>query len=221
MTAEDLINHSIPVLRPTDSVSRALDVMQDCGIHQLVLIEDGQLKAILTEDTLLNWFNDEDTLGTLPIDGQPMSGNIFQHIYELINLANIHQLQIVPILDEDNSYIGCIVVTEMLAKFAEQLGVQDTGAVVVLKMNDYDYSLTDISRLVESNNTKIISSFFAKNPVGFADATLTLKLNRTDISPVVATLERFGYNIEGTYADSGTENLDQNRLHSLLRYLEV
>ncbi len=221
MFAEDIINHSIPVLRPTDTVSRALDMMQDCGVRQLPMVENNQLKSVFDEDLLLNWLNDEDTLETLPIDKEPISGHIFQHIYELINLSNIHQLQILPILDEDNTYIGCIVVTEMLAKFAEQLGVQDTGAVVVLKMNDYDYSLTDISRLVESNNTKIISSFFAKNPTDFADARLTLKLNRTDISPVVATLERFGYNIEGTYADSGVENLDQNRLHSLLRYLEV
>jgi acetoin utilization protein AcuB len=221
MTAQDLINYSIPVLRPTDTVSRALDVMQDCGVHQLVMIENDQLKANFTEDTLLNWLNDEDELAALCTDNEPISGHIFQHIYELISLANSHHLQTLPILDEDNSYIGCIVVAEMLAQFAEQLGVQDTGAVVVLKMNDYDYSLTDISRLVESNNTKIISSFFAKNPIDFADARLTLKLNRTDISPVVATLERFGYNIEGTYANSGTENLDQNRLNSLLRYLEV
>ncbi len=221
MTAQDLINYSIPVLRPTDTVSRALDVMQDCGVHQLVMIEDNQLLAIFSEDTLLNWLNDEDELAMLPLDAKPISGNVFQHIYELIGIANGHQLQLLPILDEDNSYVGGIVVAEMLAQFANQLGVQDAGAVVILKMNDYDYSLTDISRLIESNNTKIMSSFFAKNQLGLAESTLTLKLNRTDISPVVATLQRFGYNIEGTYADSGTENIDQNRLNSLLRYLEV
>ncbi len=221
MTAQDLINYSIPVLRLTDTVSRALDVMQDCGVHQLVMIEDNQLLATFSEDTLLNWLNDEDELAMLPLDNKPVSGNVFQHIYELIGIANGHQLQLLPILDEDNSYVGGIVVAEMLAQFANQLGVQDAGAVVILKMNDYDYSLTDISRLIESNNTKIMSSFFAKNQLGLAESTLTIKLNRTDISPVVATLQRFGYNIEGTYADSGTENIDQNRLNSLLRYLEV
>jgi acetoin utilization protein AcuB len=221
MTAEDLINHSIPVLRPTDSVNRALEVMQDCGIRQLAMVENGELKALFDEDLLLNWLNDDDELGALSLENQLISGNIFQHIYELISLSNSHHLQILPILDEDNSYIGSIVVAEMLSRFAEQLGVQESGAVVVLKMNSYNYSLTDISRLVESNNTKIISSFFANNPTEIDKATLTIKLNRTDISPIIATFERFGYDVESTYADIGTENLDQNRLNSLLRYLEV
>jgi hypothetical protein len=89
-------------------------------------------------------------------------------------------------------------------------------------MSNRDYSMTEISRLVESNNVKIISSYFSGAAYGALDeATLTLKLNRTEISPVVATLERFGYSVEGVFASTALESPDRHRLDLLLRYLEA
>lgn len=82
--------------------------------------------------------------------------------------------------------------------------------------------MTDISRLVESNNVKIISSYFSGAEYGDIDqATLTLKLNRTEVSAVVATFERFSYVVENVYANEPLENPDRHRLDLLLRYLET
>jgi hypothetical protein len=102
------------------------------------------------------------------------------------------------------------------------LGAQEKGAIIVLKMANRDYSLTEISRLVESNSTKIISSFFSGAEYGALDeATLTLKLNRMEVSGVVATLERFGYTVESIYGNSPVENPNRHHLDLLLRYLET
>ncbi len=222
MLAEELINPATPVLRPYDSVGQAVDLMDEYGIRQLALVEDEVYKGLLSEDTLLSFPDDEKLLSELNLPPNPVHANLFQHIFEIMGIANQYRLDSVPVLDEDNLYAGTIVVTDMLAKFAGLLGSQEAGAVVVLKMSNRDYSMTDISRLVESNNTKIISSYFSGAEYGAIDqATLTLKLNRAEISAVVATFERFGYSVENVYANEPLENPDRHRLDLLLRYLET
>lgn len=222
MLAEELINPATPVLRPYDSVGQAVDLMDEYGIRQLALVEDEVYKGLLSEDTLLSFPDDEKLLSELNLPPNPVHANLFQHIFEVMGIANQYRLDSVPVLDEDNLYAGTIVVTDMLAKFAGLLGTQEAGAVVVLKMSNRDYSMTDISRLVESNNTKIISSYFSGAEYGSIDqATLTLKLNRTEVSAVVATFERFGYSVENVYANEPLENPDRHRLDLLLRYLET
>jgi len=222
MLAEELINPATPVLRPYDSVGQAVDLMDEYGIRQLAVVENEVYKGLLSEDTLLNFPDDEKLLSELHLPPNPIHANLFQHIYEVIGIANQYQLDTVPVLDEDNLYAGTIVVTDMMAKFAGLLGAQEAGAVVVLKMSNRDYSMTDISRLVESNNVKIISSYFSGAEYGDIDqATLTLKLNRTEVSAVVATFERFGYVVENVYANEPLENPDRHRLDLLLRYLET
>lgn len=222
MLAEELINPNIPVLNPTDSVLEALDIMEQNGLSQLAMVENDAYLGLISEDMLLNLPDDTSLLGALNLPEESVHVHLFQHIYELIQLTNQYRLALVPVLDEEGLYAGAVVTNEMLAKFALLLGVQEPGAVVVLSMPNHDYSLTDISRLVESNNTKILSSYFASAEYGMPnEATLTLKLNRTDVSAVVATFERFGYQVAGTFSNKPIENPDRQRLDLLLRYLET
>lgn len=222
MLAEELINSTTPVLRPYDSVGQAVDLMDEYGLRQLALVEEEEYKGLLSEDTLLSLPDDEKQLSDLNLPPNPVHATSFQHIFEVMGIATHYQLDTVPVLDEDNLYAGTILVSDMISKFANLLGVQEKGAVVVLKMANRDYSLTEISRLVESNSTKIISSFFSGAEYGALDeATLTLKLNRTEVSAVVATLERFGYTVENVFGNSPVENPDRHRLDLLLRYLET
>ncbi|MEZ4902464.1 MAG: CBS domain-containing protein [Spirosomataceae bacterium] len=222
MLAEELINPTTPILRPSDSVGQAVDLMDEYGIKQLALVEDEIYKGLLSEDTLLSFFDDSKLLSELYLPPEPIHAHSFQHIYEVMSLANQFQLDTVPVLDEDQLYAGTILVSDMMAKFAHLLGTQETGAIIILKMSNRDYSLADISRLIESNNVKIISSYFTGTVYGSLDeATLTLKLNRTEVSVVVATLERFGYVIEGIFGNSALQSPDRQRLDLLLRYLET
>jgi acetoin utilization protein AcuB len=222
MIAEELVNPMIPVLKSDDSVERALDVMQGCNIGQLAMVDDDSFKGLCDEDLLLNCINDETLLNNLPMSDPTAVAHVYQHVYELISLANRHKLKVIPVLDEGNLYAGSIVVNEMLERFADSLGIQEAGAVIVLKMPNYNYSMAEISRLIESNNVKIISSFFSEARYGMPnEATLTLKLNKTEVTATVATLERFGYEIDGIYGGKSVDNLDKQRLDSLLRYLQT
>ncbi len=222
MLAAELIDPMLPALKPTDSVGQALDWMQEHRIGQLVLIDQGDYLGIVSEELLLDVGDDQRPLKNILHLFEQVYVYEGQHLYEVLGMVMQQRMDVVAGLNEGREFIGTVSTAELLRQFAQELGVQESGAVLILSLNERDYSMAEISRLVESNNVKIISSYFSSAAYGMPDRSrLTLKLNRQDITAVIATLERFGYQIEAAFANTPVESIDQERLDSLLRYLNT
>jgi len=221
MLAATLINPMIPVLKLTDSVSTALDWMDEFGTKQLVVADSGAYKGIVSEDILLDIADSSATLSRVIIIHEDIFASEDLHPYELLRMVNQFGLKVIPVLYEDRTFAGTILVSELIENFVNDLGVQEKGAVIVLKITERDYSLSEISRLIESNGTRVLSSYYSSSESAHPEheSRLTLKLNRTHITPVIATLERFGYDIEEAHANDPIASVDQERLDMLLRYL--
>ena len=97
------------------------------------------------------------------------------HFYDILKVAADNKLQVVAVLNEDQSYGGLITVQDTLTSFAQTAAVQLPGAILVLSMNHADYSLSEISRLIEENHAKILSSIVKEDPLDPAKLRLTLK----------------------------------------------
>ncbi len=222
MLASELIDPMLPSLKPTDRVGQALDWMQEHRVGQLVLTDQGEYRGVLSEELLMDVADDEQPLSDVMRLFEQTFVYEQQHLYEIIGLILQHRMEVVAVVAEGREFTGTISANELLKQFAQELGVQEAGAILILNMNERDYSLTEISRLVESNNVKIISSYFSSAAYGMPDRSrLTLKLNRRDITPVISTFERFGYHIEAAFANAPVESIDQERLDSLLRFLNT
>ena len=222
MLAAELIDPMLPALKPTDTVGQALDWMQEHRVGQLVLTDQGEYRGILNEELLMDVADDERPVGGILRLFEQTYTLENQHMFEVLALVVQQQMDVIAVLSEEREFIGTVSVNELLKLFAQELGIQDAGAILILNLSERDYSLTEISRLVESNHVKIISSYFTSAAYGMPDRSrLTLKLNRRDISPVISTLERFGYHIEAAFANAPVESIDQERLDSLLRYLNT
>lgn len=221
MTIAEIINHDLPVLKPSDTVGNALNWMEENRIGQLVVVDAGKYAGIVSEDILMDY--DEDMqLADVMLQFSEITLFDYQHIYESLGLISKYSLQVIGIIDEEESFVGIITASEVYTKFGELLGSQEPGAVLVISIKNRDYSLSEISRLVESDNAKILSSYFTGNTYLSNDsASLTLKINRESITSIVATLERFGYTVEASYAHEPIESIEQERYNMLMKYLSV
>jgi hypothetical protein len=117
--------------------------------------------------------------------------------------------------------VGLITIQDILYTFAQSASVQMPGAILVLSMDLVDYSLAEISRYVEENNAKIISSNMVEDPMDIGKIKLTLKINQLDIKRIVATLERFNYRVIARYKETKYEDHEKEKVDLLLRYLEI
>ncbi len=222
MLAAELIDPMIPALKPGDTVAEALDWMQEHHLTQLPVVEATQYMGVVSEDLLLDLPDDERPVGDVLRLAEAVAAREDQHLLEMIALTTTHRLDVLAVLNEANEFVGSVGTTDLLRQFSREIGLQETGAILVLSLDEHDYSMAEVSRLVESNNLKIISSYYSSPVYGLTDrAKLTLKLNRRDISALVSTLERFGYTIDSAFASNPIGSQDQERLGALMRFLNT
>jgi hypothetical protein len=116
--------------------------------------------------------------------------------------------------------VGVITISDTLTAFARS-SMQEPGGILVLLMDERDYSLSEVSRLVESNDAKILSSYVCTDKTDATRIKLTIKINRNDLSRIIATFERFSYNIVAKFHHTQGNEDDKERIDLLLRYLNM
>ena len=105
-----------------------------------------------------------------------------------------------------------------MSSIAKSAAIQSPGGVVVLEMHNNDYSLTEIANIVESNNTKILSSYITSKP-NSTKIEVTIKLNKQDVKTIIKDFERREYTICASYKDEETHSDCLERYESLMRFL--
>ena len=110
---------------------------------------------------------------------------------------------------------------DSIAAFADSLSIQSQGSVLIMSLNMTDYSLSEIARIIETENTKILSSFITSDPLDDSKIKLTLKLDKPELRHVKATLERFGFKILDHYQEETGVTGEEDRIGNLLRFLDI
>lgn len=220
MYASSFISYSVPPLKISDTGVKALLWMNDFHVRHLPVVEDGNFIGILSEDEVLNFIDPEATIKA----SQPVLLTKFvsgqKHLYDIMKLVVDFNLTIIPVLNNDGTYMGLITIEDLLKKLADTGSITHPGGVLVLEMAPRDYSLSEISRLIEMENATILSSFIT-SPYGTNTLELTLKLNKEDLKHVVATLERFEYKVKSSFYESEFLDTLNDRYDALMRYLNV
>ena len=221
MIAEELINQMIPPLKISDSVEKAVRWMEEFRVNQLPIVKNRQYMGMITEDDIIEKNLYGVTLDTLELGYQEVFAMHYQHFYNVMELAIRNKIQVVPVLDEHHDFLGVITVNDTIAAFGQMSALQGQGGILVLSMNERDYSLTEISRHVEENNAKILSAYVSPDETDGHKIKVTLKINRTDLNRIIATFERFDYRIVAQFQDAADVKDDQDRLDLLLKYLNI
>jgi hypothetical protein len=221
MIAEELINQMIPALKLTDTAEKAIIWMEELKTNQLPVIEDRRFKGLISEDLIL----ESNDLDRKIADFRLISENCYvkeeQHLFDIIRVAQEHESELVAIINNDEEFLGVSRHEDTMKAFSNTLAVQGQGGILVLNMRMIDYSLSEISRLIESDDAKILGSFLSQNSKDPNLVYLTLKINKVDLTTVIATLERFDYSIVAKFHDQNNVSAERERLDNLLNFLNI
>lgn len=220
MIAKDLINYTIPPLKLSDTIEKARDWMSEFHIHELPVVKDGQFIGIFNENLL---FDQMEGLKLIE-DVQLLSAHLFvdqnEHYYEVLKKAYESSSNLVAVINEEKKYIGCITVQDVVEAFSKMSAINSPGTIIVARMSMMDYSMAEISRIIESEGGKILSSF-TEHAGDEENIRLTLKVNLENSSNIVSALQRFGYNIIAVFGKGDEDQFEKDRLDILMRYLKV
>lgn len=221
MIARNLISESLIPLKTSDSGALALGLMDEFKVSHLPIVNDQELLGVISDTDIFNLNNFDDPVGNHPLSltGAYVMEN--DHIYEVMLTFKEHKLTLLPVLNDKKHYVGIITLTSLVHHLTEIAALENPGGVIILEINEKDYSLSEIARIVESNDAKVLSLYITS----FPDSTkleVTLKLNRIDIGPVLQTFHRYNYIIKATFSDTDAYNEGlQDRFDSLMNYLNI
>ncbi len=220
MIAKELVSQVIPPLKTSDSGTRCLAWMNEFHVRQMPIVNNQQFLGLVSEEDILDLNDPEQPLGNHKLSLFRPFVYEHQHIYEVIKLTSELKLTLVPVVDSKENYVG-IISPENLVEFLSRISaINDPGGIIVLELNEKDYVMSEIARIVESNDAKILSLYITSHQ-NSTKLEVTLKLNISDLRHVIATFERFEYHVKASYQES--EYIDDLKDHyeSLMKYLNI
>ncbi|MCK4880974.1 MAG: CBS domain-containing protein [Bacteroidales bacterium] len=221
MLACELISDVITALKTSDSGTSALSWMDVFRVKHLPIVNHREFLGLISDSDIYDLNNPDEPVGNHNLSLQKPYVKEEQHIYEVIELLSRMELTLVPVLNHEKQYLGVITQEDLTRKFAHLSAMQQPGGIIELEMNQHDYSLSEISQIVESNNGRILSLYVASSDDN-ARLRVTLKINLTDLTSVMETLNRYNYTVVSSHMNS--EDLDefyQERFDVLLKYLNT
>lgn len=219
--AEKLISDSLTSVNSTDKGKKALNTMDVYRVSHIPVV-NGTKYLGLVSDKLIYDLN----LLELPIETQLDKLNTShvhkeQHIFEVAILMYKLKLSVLPVLDTEHNYSGAITLYDLARRFAKLFSLEEIGGVIILEMNVNNYSLSEISRIVESNDIKILSCFLDRKP-GTNILDVILKLNTDELSPLIQAFMRYDYDVKAVYMDqSELSDLFKDRFDQFMKFMNI
>ena len=220
MLAIELISDSIPPVHTSDSIQKVMERMQEFRMRHLPIVNEQQFLGLISDSDLIEETDYQVSIGSLALSLVNPYVLEDQHIYDVIRLFYEQQLSIVPVLDAKKNYLGLISINTLTEYFAKLTAVSDPGGIIVLEISNKNNSLAHMAQIVESDNAQILSSYVRT----FPDSTrmeVTLKVNKVDISAIVATFMRYEYEIKATFNHIDENDSSKDRYDSLMNYLNL
>ncbi|MBK0384434.1 CBS domain-containing protein [Pedobacter sp. SD-b] len=218
MIASELISYAIPELKTSDTVQKVFDRMAEFKISHLPIVDQQQFLGLLSEDDLIEVDDENTQVGALNLSLINPYILQSQHIYDAIRVFAELKISVLPVLDNKMNYLGVIAINTMVEYMAKITSVSHPGGIILLEIGNKDNSLAHIAQIVESENAQILSSYTDLLP----DSTrmvVTMKVNKTEISQIVAALLRYDYTILATYNSSIQNDSNADRFDALMNYL--
>lgn len=219
MLNKELISTSIPSLKLNDTVFQAMELMSEYYIKQLPIVADDKYLGLVFEDDLMN-LDDTAELETISSHLSKVSVHGNMHFIDAVQTANDYHLTLVPVIDKDNEFLGVILISDLLRTLGKISGASEPGGLIVLEMDQRNFSFAEISKLIETNDAQItqLNTSWDNAAESFL---VTIKINKFEISDIVATFQRYEYQVKYYFGEELYENELKDNYDHLMNYLSI
>lgn len=220
MVAKSCIEYEIPLLYNHHTVGDAIDWCEQFNSKYVYIADENKLLLGYAPTNLLYELNDENLLSSIEL--QEFNYDCFEylHLFEFLKIASNIDTYILPIIDKQNILQGFSSPEKILQTYLHQNQILSEGGVLVLSIDPKDYSLSEISRIIENDGANILNVSIVHNAQTNTIEAI-IKINKTDLKAIEASFERYNYTILQLIHQSEIEIDLQNRIDNLMKYLQV
>jgi acetoin utilization protein AcuB len=220
MLTIDLISNNIPRLQLQDTVAKAIQLVADFRVTHLPVVAEDAYLGLLSEEDLLDATDEKLTLEYLQEHFVKASVKDNVHFLNAVNVSNQYDCNVVPVVNEEGDLTGTISTGDLLKMLGNFAGANEIGGIIVLEMERSQFAISEISRIVESNDCTILHLNSHADP-NTGMLTVTLHINKREIASVVATFERYEYDVIYYFGNENFENEIHSNYRHLMNYLDI
>jgi len=221
MIAKDIISDVIPQLKTSDTAQTALNWMEVFRVSHLPIVNNVDYLGLISDSDIYDMNMPDEPIGNHKLSVQRPFVRDVSHFCEVVAIASAKNLTVVPVLDESDHFKGSITYNEIISAMATALSADQPGGLIVIEMMDYDYSMSRISQIIESNDAKILCLSVSAQPET-RKLEVTLKVNTEDLTSIIRTFERYSYDVKTWMTPN--DDLDKfyaDRYNMLMKYLNI
>lgn len=220
MLTRELLSQTIPSLRLYDKIYQALLWMNENHVTHLPIVEGDKYAGLISEEDLLMAENDNLPLSSLQQSFANVSVKEDEHFLKAVQVAADSGLSIVPVVTEDNDLLGTVAYNDLLKISSEFMRLSEPGGLIVLEMDSNQYSFNEISKLVETNDAQITQlNTSVDTETGLMQ--VTIRINKPEISDILATFQRYEYNVKYFFGEELYTNELKSNYDNLMNYLKI
>jgi CBS domain-containing protein len=142
------------------------------------------------------------------------------HFIEAVQRVNEFNLSLIPVVDKEDEYLGAITATDLLIQLGRLTGANEPGGIIVLEMEQVNFSFSELSKLVETNDAQITQLNTCTDPQSKV-FYVTIKINKFEIADIIATFQRYDYHVKYSFGEELYENDLRNNYDHLMNYLNI
>lgn len=219
MLVSEIAQSTIPLLHNSDTIENAIEIFQQSNVLHLPVIHEDKYEGLISLDELLS-AEDTDTLDALKDKLMHVSIAHDQHFLSALKIIAAYNISILPVLSLNNEYSGAVSQQTLLNALYTFLNCDEPGGIFVLEMERSKFSVGELCRLVETNDAYVTQlNTYTEQVSGLF--IVTFKVNKTEVSDILATLQRYDYTVRHFFGEEVFENELKENFDNLMSYLNV
>lgn len=218
MSMEEFIINDVPIRHFSDKIKDVQEVLTEQTYTHLPVENNGIYMGCISQNDI-RCFDEEKTLEDYQYALEGFFVRSTDYWLDILDAFAQNDTNLLPVLDEENNYLGYVELNEIIALFNDTPFLSEAGNIIVIEKGLKDYSFSEISQIIESNNAHILGAFVSKFENDLTQ--ITLKLSPTGINQIIQSFRRYGYKIISEHQeDSFNKNL-KDRSKYLDKYLKI
>ena len=217
-TLSEYINNDFKPIDSNETIEIVQDFFIEFAFSHFPVLENGVFIGCIASDDVETF----ETQKKLSDYRYTIEGFFVRNSMSWLDVLEVfarNNANTVPILDETNKYIGYYEVTDIIKFLNGTPFLKELGGIIIVEKNINEYSMSQITQIVESNNGKILGVFVSE--ATNEKVQITIKITLGSMNEIIQSFRRFNYEIVSEHHEDNYLNVLKERSEYLDKYLNM
>ena len=217
-TLSEYINNDFKPIDSNETIEIVQDFFIEFAFSHFPVLENGVFIGCIASDDVETF----ETQKKLSDYRYTIEGFFVRNSMSWLDVLEVfarNNANTVPILDETNKYIGYYEVTDIIKFLNGTPFLKELGGIIIVEKNTNEYSMSQITQIVESNNGKLLGVFVSE--ATNEKVQITIKITLGSMNEIIQSFRRFNYEIVSEHHEDNYLNVLKERSEYLDKYLNM